>query len=405
MNLTAGRIAWRNLWRHPQRTALMIAIVAFGSFVIVLFWGMVDGFIASMTEAQVSLDQGSLQIFAAGYRDDPVPQNGLDPDALAAALASADDLDDAHAAARLVAYGMLQSAYGSTSIEIRGIDTAREPNVTTVDRCVAEGRFLGDSGEILISRYTAEHLDVRLGERVVLLVQGVDGPTSRPLVAVGLFDSGLQSLDQLTVLVSIDEARTMTGYAGATSVVLSLPKGREARAKASLSTQLGERFDVLTYLDLNPLLRDMIRISVIEMTPMILLLALLAGFGVANTALFSVIERTHEFGVMMAVGMSRRRMAQMVVTESILASIIGFLAGGGVGYLIITYLATHGWNLGSTLSEMTSSMGMPTILYASISGWYWLGSFSVVIVTGLVAAWYPARRVAGLQPTVALREG
>jgi putative ABC transport system permease protein len=399
------RLAWRNLWRHPQRTILMIAIVAFGSLVIVLFWGMIDGFIASMTDAQVSLDQGNVQIFAAGYRDDPIPQNGLEPDALTTALAAADALDGARAAPRLVAYGMLQSAYGSTGIEIRGIDPVEEPQVTTIDRHVVEGRFLESSGEILISRYTATRLDVRLGERVVLLVQGDDGPTSRPFVAVGIYDSGLQSLDQSTVLVPIGDARTMTGWAGATSVAVSVPTGREDQAKAALSTTLGVPFVVLTHLDLNPLLRDMIRISVIEMTPMILILALLAGFGVANTALFSVIERTHEFGVMMSVGMSRRRMSQMVLAESILASVIGFLVGGGSSYLIISYLATHGWNLGSALAEMTGPVGMPTVLYASISGWYWLGSFSVVLMTGLVAAWYPARRVAALEPTVALREG
>jgi putative ABC transport system permease protein len=405
MNLTVARMAWRNLWRHPQRTLLMIAMVAFGSFVIVLFWGIVDGWIASMTHAQVSLDQGSLQIFAAGYRDDPVPGNGLDPDALAAALAAAEELRGAHATPRLVAYGMLQSAYGSTGIQMRGIDADREPDVTTLDRHVVEGRFIEDSGEILISRYTATNLDVRLGERVVLLVQGSDGPASRPFVAVGLYDSGLHSLDESTVLVPIADARAMTGWNGATSVVVAVPKGRDRQDKAALSTKLGDRFEVDTYLDLNPLLRDMIRISIIEMTPMILILALLAGFGVANTALFSVIERTHEFGIMMSVGMSTRRLAQLVLAESILASIIGFLVGGGSGYLVILYLATHGLNLGRTLSEVTGAIGMPMVLYTSTSGWYWLGSFSVVVVTGLVAAWYPARRVAALQPTVALREG
>jgi len=405
MNRTTARMAWRNLWRHPQRTILMIAIVAFGSLVIVLFWGMIDGFIASMTDAQVSLDQGSLQVFATGYRDDPVPVHGLDPKALDAALAAVDRLGNAHGSPRLTAYGMLQSAYGSTGIEIRGIDTAREPEVTTFHRHAPEGRFLENTGEILISRYTARNLDVRLGERVVLLVQGEGGATSRPFVAVGLYDSGLQSLDQSTVFVPIGDARSMTGWDGATSVAISVPTGRDDSAKAALSAELGTSFEVLTHLDLNPLIRDMIRISVIEMTPMILILALLAGFGVANTALFSVIERTHEFGVMMSVGMSRRRMSQMILAESMFASMIGFLVGGGASYLIIAYLATHGWNLGSALAEMTGSMGMPTILHASISGWYWLGSFSVVIVTGLVAAWYPARRVAALEPTVALREG
>ena len=48
MWITNFRLAWWNLWRHPQRTALMIAIVAFGSFVIIVFWGLTDGFIDSI---------------------------------------------------------------------------------------------------------------------------------------------------------------------------------------------------------------------------------------------------------------------------------------------------------------------------------------------------------------------
>lgn len=399
------RLAWRNLWRHTQRTLLMIGIVAFGSFVIVVFWGLIDGWIASMTAAQVSLDQGSLQVLAAGYRADPTPQNGLTPDALSTALTATGRLPNAHATPRLVAYGMLQSAYGSTGMQIRGIDPEREATVTTLDRHVVDGRFLQGPGEILLSRHTAETLDVRLGERVVVLVQGRDGPSSRPFTAVGIYASGLSSLDDSTVLVPIDDARAMTGWDGATSIAVAVPKGRGPGAKATLSPELGAGFDVETHLDLNPLLRDMIRISVIEMTPMILILALLAGFGVANTVLFSVIERTHEFGIMMAVGMNVRRLARMVLSESILVSIMGFLVGGGAGYLVILYLARYGWNLGSTISQMTGAIGMPTIIYASTSGWYWLGSFSVVVVTGLVAAWYPARRVAALQPAVAIREG
>ena len=60
MNLTATRIAWRNLWRHPQRTFLMIATVAFGSCVILVMWGITDGFFASMTNSQTTPEPGEL---------------------------------------------------------------------------------------------------------------------------------------------------------------------------------------------------------------------------------------------------------------------------------------------------------------------------------------------------------
>ena len=404
MNPTTVRIAWRNLWRHTQRTALMILMVAFGSFVIILFLGVTDGWIDSMAHANVTLDQGDLKIFAAGYRDDPCPENGLTPTQVSNTLREVTKLRKAHGAPRLVTYGMVKSAYGTMGMEIRGIDPALEPKVTTLHKRVVKGRFLQKPAEILLSVRIASQLDVRLGERVVLLSQGENGPSSRAFTAVGFFSSGLVGLDRSTVLISLSDAQKLTGWNGATEVAVSLLHSDPQKVASELSNRLGNRFEVATYSDLNPIIRDMIHISIIEMTPMILILALLVGFGVANTAFYSVIERTREFGVMVALGMSTRQLSQMVLTEAILTSLCGFLVGGGAGYVTNLYLAHHGWSFGSAFGDMAGNIGMPTVIYAATSGWYWLGSFSVVVITGLIAAWYPARRVAHLEPVQAIRE-
>jgi ABC-type antimicrobial peptide transport system permease subunit len=156
-------------------------------------------------------------------------------------------------------------------------------------------------------------------------------------------------------------------------------------------------------MEANPLLASMIKMARIEMLPIMFILALLAGFGVANTVLFSVIERTREFGVMIAVGMSPKRLGRMVQLEALLTSALGFAVGGTLGYALLL-LMTRGITIGTTWASMAGDFALPAKLYAAASGQYLLGSLMVVLMTALLAAWYPARRAAGLQPVEAIRE-
>lgn len=223
MNLMTLRIAWCNLWRHPQRTLLMIGMVAFGSLVVILMWGVTDGIFDSMSNAQINFDQGDIKVFSSLYRADPKPEHGLDFQETTLVLEALSGLPVVKGAApRLVTQGMLKSAYGATGIEIRGIDPVVEQQVTTLSQLIHSGRFLEGLGEILLSVETAKRLDIRAGERVVVMAQGVQGPKSLALTVVELFASGLAQLDQGTILIPIGNARALAGIEGSTEVTIAL---------------------------------------------------------------------------------------------------------------------------------------------------------------------------------------
>ena len=404
MKLSNFKMAWRGLWRHPRRTILMVSMVAFASLVIIVMWGVMDGFMASMVDSQISVDQGSVKIHAMGYEEDPAPEHGLTAEALATAEAALAARGITAYAPRLSVYGMVKSAYGATGIEIRGIDVAREPKVTTLPAQIAAGRGLANSGEILLSEEIARRLDVRLGERVVLLAQADAGPQSLAVTAVGFFGSGVPNLDKGVVLVGLADAQRLAVSAGATEIAISLPRTQKAEdVAAELRAALGDGFVVKSYFEANPMLASLIQGARIEMIQIFFILAILAGFGVANTVLFSVLERTREFGVMIAVGMSPKRLGRIVQLEALLASALGFVIGGSIGYLILLVL-TQGIAIGTTWASMAGDLSMPTMLYAAASGIYLLGSLAVVLATALLAAWYPARRAAALQPVEAIRD-
>ncbi|MDD5265368.1 MAG: ABC transporter permease [Candidatus Bipolaricaulis sp.] len=404
MKRSTFRMAWRGLWRHPRRTILMVLMVAFASLVIIVMWGVMDGFMASMVDSQIAVDQGSIKIRATGYDEDPAPEHGLSPNAVAAAESALAAAGIDTYASRLSVYGMVKSAYGATGIEIRGIDLEGESRVTSLPSQIAVGRGLANPGEILLSEEIARRLDVRIGERVVVLAQADSGPQSLAVTAVGFFGSGIPNLDKAIVLVALADAQRLAVSSGATEVVISLPRTQKAESvSAGLRAALGDAFVVKSYFEANPLIKSLIEAARVEMLPIIFILALLAGFGVANTVLFSVLERTREFGVMIAVGMSPKRLGRIVQLEALVASALGFVVGGSLGYLALLAL-TRGITIGTTWASMAGDLSMPAKLYASASGIYLLGSLAVVLSTALIAAWYPARRAAGLQPVEAIRE-
>jgi len=187
MNLTMSRIAWRNLWRHKQRTILMIATVAVGSLVILVLFGLTDGMVGSMTATQIDWNQGDFQVRTTAYADDPLPEHALSPDQVSAAMLGLSGIRAVGISPRMETFGMLRSAYGTDGVVLRGIDPAREAQVTHLDQLVVEGHYLSNPGEILLPTAKAAELDVRVGERVVILAVGTEGTESRAFVVSGLF--------------------------------------------------------------------------------------------------------------------------------------------------------------------------------------------------------------------------
>jgi len=384
----------------------MIATVGVGSLFIVGLFGLTDGAINSLTATQIDWNQGDFQVRSVAYAADPLPENALSPEQASAAMTALAGMTTAGIAVRLETSGMLRTAYGTDGVILRGIDPASEIAVTHLDELITEGAYLDGEGQILLSESQAEDLDVRLGERVVIVAIGATGASSRAFTTVGLFQSPGSALDQVA-MASIDDVRSLTGFTGVTTLAVALPPGASAsssvdEARDLLATHQGVQ--VADYFDLNPFARLITAAPTVRMLPYLLMISLMAGFGVANTTFYSVLERTREFGVMAAVGMSRKLLARMVLVESTMVASIGFLLGGGLGYWFLFYLSTTGWDL-SIFSAIDTSIALPKVIYASTSGWYWLAAFSVVVFTALAAAWYPARRVNRLEPITAIREG
>jgi ABC-type antimicrobial peptide transport system permease subunit len=133
------------------------------------------------------------------------------------------------------------------------------------------------------------------------------------------------------------------------------------------------------------------------------ILVLVVALGVANTMTMAVMERTREFGVMMALGTSPYRLVAMVVCEAAWISALGAAAGLLVGGAANLVTARWGIPVGS---EPISYGGLEiSVMHAKNTFLAAVLSPALVLFSGIAASLLPAIRVARMKPVQAIREG
>ena len=134
---------------------------------------------------------------------------------------------------------------------------------------------------------------------------------------------------------------------------------------------------------------------------MIIILAALS-FGIVNTMLMVVLERTKELGMLTAIGMNKKRVFAMIMSESVFLSLIGVVVGMVVSSLIILITARNGINFHSA-AEGFEAMGFSAHIYPSFSPLFFIETTLLIIMTGILASIYPALKALKLDPAEALR--
>ncbi len=400
-----ARLAWRNLWRQRRRTLLLVVVVAYATLAIVFFWGYTDGFLDSIMNAQGRLVAAPVLITREAYHDDPDPSNALaDPEALARLAVR--DARVRGAAPRVDFGALLRSPYTSEGVMARGVDPALEASVSDLPASIADGRMLRGPGEIVLGKGLAQRLDVRLGERVAIDVSALAGPTAMGLRLVGIIDAGTALVDDYTALIDLADARALTGVAGATGLALDVPLGHEDAAAQAVQASLPSGVHAYPVGALLGALQRGLAAERIQMIPMGLLFALFAAVTVTTTVVVSVLERTREFGVMVALGLDQGGLGWLVTFESVFATALGWLAGLVVGYGVLWLLSTTnalGALLVGAYGDILEGLALTDQVYAAVRPEYALYASATVALAAILAVLAPARRVRRLNPSEAMR--
>jgi ABC-type lipoprotein release transport system permease subunit len=400
------RLAWRNLWRQPRRTWLTIGAMVFSNALLVFMISIQFSTYDLMIDNTLQAFTGHLQVQAPGYKDD-FKMRQVVPDVAALASRLRRDLDLETIAARGAAFALASSEERSYGLQIYGVEPQFEPLVSTIPGLVRDGRFLQgrDAAEIVVGTVLARNLRVAVGDEVTLLGSGRDGSFAAAVATVvGIFDSGVPDMDRSIAEIPLAYFQDVFFMEGAGhQVVIAAPDlaGVDSimqRVAALIPSSLV----VHDWDALQPGLRQAIQADLSSALFMYGVLVVLVAFSVLNTQLMSVLERTHEFGITMALGISPGRLGRLVFLETAMMGLTGVILGALGGGLITAWFGYTGFSYPG-MEEMAANFNLPARFYPeSTPLTLFLGPL-IVFAGGMLAGIYPALRLHWLHPVEAMR--
>lgn len=399
-------LAWRNVWRNKLRSGIMIAAMILGLLGAILMVGFVQAMTENMIDNAIRFQTAHLQVHNSAFLINEELSAWLpDADVLAESIRGHNEVKAV--TVRQVVDGMLASAASTRGVRINGIDTEDEINVTDIAQGIVEGAMLPDKGRnpILVSQRNADKLNLRLGSKVVLTFTSIDGDVAGAAFRVsGFFKTPASSFDDTNVFVRRTDLANFTGLSEAHEIAIRLVDDRQLTPmQTRISSMVGERGVVRNWGEVQPILAAMTGSMDISNAIVAGVFIAALGFGIINIMMMSVFERTREFGVLMAVGMTRGRVLLLIVTESILLGGVGSLLGLAAGRLMLAITDQVGLPFGA-VAEGLGAYGVDTVLYPSVTTSFYLQIFAMVLLTSLLAGLYPARQILKKRPSEALAE-
>ena len=409
--ISIAAIAWRNLWRNKRRTWLMVGGIAFAGFLMVVVNSVQVGVFEMMTDNTARFYAGHLQVQHPNYLDDPrMEATVTEAAARVAALESGAQFDNV--APRAQAFALLAASHGAGDEDVDadppavgglvvGIDASRE--FAAIRHLTDTGRYLSEPGDAYVGAVLAQNLGVGVGDEIAVLGNGADGSVAAMVVTVaGTFSTGQAEFDRSQVQVHLNEFQAaFTLDDQVHSIALTLTDQSVARAAARALTDT-ETVGV----PWQSLLTEVYQMAELKYQSSYMfyaLLLVLMTFSIVNAFIMTTFERTPEFGMLKAVGMSPGAIMTMLCLEALWMALIGLALTFAVTGPLIGVLSVVGVPLGGAFDGLTGSLMMPDRLHPAF-GYGAALQFSIaVLLATQVAALIPTLRLRRLKVVDALR--
>jgi ABC-type lipoprotein release transport system permease subunit len=266
---------------------------------------------------------------------------------------------------------------------------------------------MGEPG-VWVGDKLSQYLQLGIGDTIVLISQGYHGSTAAGKYEIkGIVKLPLPDLDNKIVYLPLDICQGLFNAENmVTSLSLALFDTDDKSVNKTvqrLSTIIPGEQKLMEWREMNELMVSQMDADDKGGQIMLGILYLVIAFGVFGTVLMLTAERKREFGVLVAIGMQKKKLASIMTLEMILIGMLGILAGVVIASILILYGIDHPLVFRGEAALMFEDMGFePQMAFWPVDSYY-ISQILIVVFMVLLSIIYPTRKIFGMKVVNALR--
>lgn len=395
-------ISWRNIWRHPARSSVLLAAIIVGLWAGVIAVGTMNGLMQQRMDYMIESEITHAQLhhpefLAEGNSWMHIP----DHDRIADWLEN--DPRVVSFTSRTLTDGMLQSPIKTSGVRIRGLDIESESRTTTFHENMVEGEYLDTDmrNAVILGKRLAEEHNMEIGNRIVLTFEDINNElTSASFNIAGFYESASSDYDRRNVLIRSEDFLDILADRPIYHEIAMMLVDEDAAG--AIVADLNSEFSGInaqTWRELSPELSMLVELGGIMVYFITMLIMIALAFGILNTMLMALFERMREISMLISIGMSRLRVFMMIMLESIVLTVTGAATGFVLAWLSLMYFTGTGINLEIFAgAEGFAEIGWDQFVYPIMTTGQYVAIVSVVITITLLASLYPALKAIRIDP-------
>ena len=401
------KLAWRNIWRNKRRTFITMVSIVMAVVLASVMAALQQGQYNQMIDNTVGSFSGHIQVQALGYLDEPTLENSLEIDTSLFHRIS-ENQDILAIVPRIESFALAAGLQKTKAGMVIGIDVTAEQNLSKPNEKIIEGSYFTSNTDpgALVAAGLADYLKLSVGDTLVLLSQGYQGLSAAGLFPVtGILKFGIPQMNNSILYLPLETAQQFYGISGRlTSIALLTENPKKTdQIVSKIEKNLDPNLAVLGWQTLMPELVQAIQADWGSGLIVLMVLYMVVGFGILGTVLMMTAERRFEFGVMMAVGTSRARMAVMIILEMLFIISLGTLLGFMISIPIIYYFNLNPIYFTGEMATVIEEYGMEPFIRFSTDPMVLYIQAEIVFVIALLISLYPLLYMKRMEPVKAMR--